>query len=94
MKQNTKKGLSEFFSMGQRLISRWSLASPLLFEQSLVSLVFPRSSQQVAKMMRKEGKEAVALVSGESDTAVSSSGLIMEARYWSWRKWKCLERGL
>ena len=81
MKQNTKKGLSEFFSMGQRLISRWSLSSPLLFEQSLVSLVLPRSSQQVAKMMRKEGKEAVALVSGESDTAVSSSGLIMEARY-------------
>jgi len=60
VKQNTKKGLSEFFSMGQRLISR--------------------SSQQVAKMMRKEGKEAVALVAGESDTAVSSSGLIMEAR--------------
>ena len=43
--------------------------------------MFPRSSQQVAKMMRKEGKEAVALVAGESDTAVSSSGLIMEARY-------------
>ena len=43
--------------------------------------MFPRSSQQVAKMMRKEGKEAVALVAGEPDTAVSSSGLIMEARY-------------
>ena len=80
VKENTKKGLSEFFSMGQRLISRWSLAPPLSLNE-LPPLVFPRSSQQVAKMMRKEGKEAVALVSGESDTAVSSSGLIMEARY-------------
>ena len=81
MKQNTKKGLSEFFSMGQRLISRWSLSSPPLSLNQQSSLVFPRSSQQVAKMMRKEGKEAVSLVAGESNTAVSSSGLIMEARW-------------
>ena len=32
VKENTKKGLSELFSMGQRLISRWPLASLLLFE--------------------------------------------------------------
>merc|ERR1719150_1586640 len=57
VKQNTKKGLSEFFSMGQRLISR--------------------SSQQVAKIMRKEGKDALV---GAEPEAVSSSGLIMEAR--------------
>ena len=37
--------------------------------------------------MRKEGKEAVSLVAGESDTAVSSSGLIMEARYF-WMAWE------
>merc|ERR550532_3763250 len=57
VKQNTKKGLSEFLSMGQRLISR--------------------SSQQVAKIMRKEGKDALV---GAEPEAVSSSGLIMEAR--------------
>ena len=39
----------------------------------------------MAKIMRKEGKDALV---GAEPEAVSSSGLIMEARYWSWRKWK------
>ena len=39
---------------------------------------FPRSSQQVAKIMRKEGRDALV---GAEPEAVSSSGLIMEARW-------------
>ena len=38
--------------------------------------------------MRKEGKDALV---GAEPEAVSSSGLIMEARYWSWRKWKFIQ---
>ena len=79
MKQNTKKGLSEFLSMGQRLISR-SLSIGTLRSTNIPMLIciFSRSSQQVAKIMRKEGKDALV---GAEPEAVSSSGLIMEARY-------------
>ena len=82
MKQNTKKGLSEFLSMGQRLISRSISFCPFGHLPSQSSfVVFSRSSQQVAKIMRKEGKDALV---GAEPEAVSSSGLIMEARYNYW----------
>jgi len=61
--KQTKKGLSDFFSMGQKLISR--------------------SSQQMVKLMRKEsGSNSLRTdsPSHQEPDAVSSSGLIMEAR--------------
>lgn len=61
--KQTKKGFTEFLSMGQKLITK--------------------SSQQVARLIRKETSSTLRtepVVSGCDTEAISSSGLIMEAR--------------